>query len=169
MKVKLAKIDVRGYSKKDAARKQRDYVKRVRDYAAFLAGDCDFDWSAIVRMFSFKLNRFREHLLEHKAFEGYKEMAAEVKTAVDLLERVRTFDYEAEHLRAFYKKHGKPKVVPKNVDGVLSCEVLYRGKPASEATRRELLACAEMAYKAQKEDLEKALSLVAEKLLTWSC
>jgi hypothetical protein len=170
MRVKLGKLDMRGCNKKKAARRMKAYHQKVQDYALFLSEDYDFDWSSILRILSYKLKRFHDHVLDHKAFKGYEKKAADVKYAMDLIDRVRTHDYDEEHLKSFVEKYGEPTFQSyKESDGTDCLEVLYKGKPATKKMNRERIACSVAAAKAQQADVEKAFEFIGKNILTWWC
>ncbi len=170
--MKLPRMKVPGAKKKESREIQARYEKKVKEYADFLLDDGDFDWHSLVRMMHFKLVRMRDHMLEHKFFEGYEKVAAEIDEAASLLQRVMDDPYHDEVFADFYKKHGKSEMILGEPDekGNVPADFIYaNGKTATPAMHKEMRRLYKIEFKAKQKDIDKAFKMIGNKLMTWWC
>jgi hypothetical protein len=171
--MKLPKIKIPGVkSKKEAKEIQARYERKVADYIEFLVDDYDFDYGSLIRMMIYKMKRLRDHILEHKYFEGYKKVAKQIKTSIDLLTRVQEDVYHDEVFAKFYKKHGRPKMVygKKTEEGNYPVEFIYsNGKPATEEMSKEMQSLYKLEGEAKQSDLRLAFQNMEQNILGWWC
>ena len=80
-------------------------VKRFFDYAPLIWKDEDYDWSYIMYMLKYKIKRTREHIDEHKIFEGYEYKVSEMLEAEQMIERILKQDWLSDEFDAHMKKY----------------------------------------------------------------
>lgn len=151
---------------------RKEYEKKCKEYARFLRDDADFDWTYILLLLRYKLQRTRRCLLNGH-LEGAEKRAAEIQEVMDLLWKVTEHDYSGEALAAFYKKHGKPKpkLIP-HIKGASRVELIYKnGKPATAdslaAMSKEEHRLRQKAARSQIADLQKAFRIMLENIWGW--
>jgi hypothetical protein len=171
--MKLPKMKVPGAKGKERKWIQKRYEKKVKEYAAFLLDDGDYDWGSTLRMLRFKLERMRDHVLEHKMFVGYEKIAAEIDNAVKMLRRIEDDPYHDEVFAKFYKKHGgRPELIfgEKNEDGNYPAEFIYaNGKPATEAMSKEQRKLFKLEARTRHGEVKAAFKYIGENLMRWWC
>ena len=93
------------------------FIVRACEYAPILWNDADYDYSAILRMLQYNIERTGRQLEEHNVLLHSQKYAKQAKELVDLIEIVLTDEYaEAEHL-LHDQKWGKMKMVGVDIEG----------------------------------------------------
>lgn len=169
--MKIHKIRVPGAKGKEAKKIQADFEIKVGEWAAVLADDYDSDWGSVLTMLRFKLSRMSKHMTDHKFFEGYEEIAAEVDVAVGMLDKLMADEYEDKHLEAYYSEYGTPTMVLSGrADGMSTAQSIYpNGKPATKAMNRQLIKALHAAAREKQRDMMAAFVYIAKNLMKWWC
>lgn len=146
-------------------KREREQQKKIKEYSEFLKEDYDFDWAYFVYLMIFKLERMARCLAN-----GYNEnrmkRVAEIKEVVRLLKRVVGDNYHERAMRAFYKKHGRPKMIISKNSGAV--DFIYKnGQSASEKMRRELIELWRLEDELLQNDLDLAMKKLARRLRWW--
>lgn len=160
-----------GETKEHLAKRQKRYEKKMAEYAKFLIEDEDWDFAFIFHSLIYKLERTRDCIVKNKLIVRSDDVGKEINEVVVLLKKVVEDDYEAEFFKDYYKKYGKPKMVSKPVEGkegkLFQIEFLYKGKPATEAMRKEMRKLYKQAGAAKVADLHRAFKLMEDRIWGW--
>lgn len=157
--------------KRMSSRRKKEWEIKCRDYALFLKDDFDFDWTYILLLLRYKLQRTRRSI-EDGNHNDRKATAKEIAEVESLLWKVTEHDYEEEFLKVFHKKYGNPKMVLKEcvppIKHIKQMLFIYRnGKEATSAMNRKYMSLFREASSAKKEDLKKAFAIMSEKIWGW--
>ena len=152
-------------------REDKERSSALKAWARFLRDNHhDYEYPYLLRTIVFKLQRMRR-LLRHGHNADSQEVHDEILEVERLLERVLDHDYHAEAFVRFYAEHGRPtrRKIPVTERGkvLYRFDLLYGGKPATPAMRREMRRLCEQASRAEIDDLRKAFRLMAERLFGW--
>lgn len=147
-----------------------------KTWPTILKDVCDSDWSAIVEVLRYQLERTRKRIVGNDIVMDAKKIGRDIKKAEDLLQRLLDDPYHDEAFAGFNKKHGKAKLViveptpeeaRENPKRGSKIEFLHRGKPATEAMMDERRELYKLEQKLQQDDLNEALRIIGEGLLGW--
>jgi len=154
--------------------KEKAWKKKCREYSRFLKDDCDFDWTDVLLLLRYKLQRTR-NAVEAGYHNNKKKTAAEIKQVEKLIWRICEFDYQSDVFKQFYKKHGKPRAItvecnpPHKFFKRFKLVFSKNGKCKREtpAMARESKRLYLLADAMKKADLKKALDLINSNLFGW--
>jgi hypothetical protein len=154
------------------ATSRREYEAKLRDYRQFLRSDADYDSHFIIRLLRYKLQRTRDHLLEHNISMDAKKCAKEIKAVVDLLLRIENDVYHDELFRPFYKKYGRPRFIRQkgsDKNGSVGFLIKYAKETDRNrsAIRRESHRIMMKIDTLRQRDLNKALFLISKNIWKW--
>ena len=169
--IKVAKIKVPGADKKELEQIQKRYEKKVQEYALFLAEDYDFDYTSLLRVMIYKISRIRALILKNNIIADAEKIAAQMKEAIDILQKVIDDNYHEEVFKDFYTEHGHPDMVPveeERTEKSVPVKFIYKnGKEATQEMRKEQRKLYKLSYKMQYEDLKKAMAVVTKNIFSW--
>jgi len=145
------------------------FRRRMREWIGFLRDDHDYDYDYILAVLAYKLGRTRQYIKGHNLIKDAGKVAREIKEVEGLIRKVMADDYHEEVFASFYKKHGHPRRVTREAGprGLVECDILYGGKSATPAMRREQARLYEREDEARKADLRKAFDLMVERIWGW--
>lgn len=147
------------------ARQRRQ--EHARAWKAFLKDDVDWDYSAIVRMLIFKLERTRRCIVGNGIIADAPEVAQQIEQVVGLLKRVEADDYMDEISREHKKKYGTLKMIAGKGDGrSVPIKMVFR-KLDNKRAHDEHSRLYQLADQMRRDDLATAMMLMAEHLLGW--
>jgi hypothetical protein len=138
-----------------------NFIKKIWIYRKILWNDRDFDWAFIVSMLILKLDRTRNHILEHNLIESAQEVYDQISYVIERLERIASNSREDEALEALHTKYG---VTFDFKGGRFNCRV---SKGTEEDYNREFREWADKSAELNQQDLDEAFSYMAKYLKTW--
>ncbi len=152
--------------------KKQTHDKKLREYRKVLKDDEDWDWTYILRMLQYKLERTRKCIVANNIIVEAPKVARQIRAVEILLERVERDQYYDEITKDFRKKYGKIRMISgKREPGVASVSVQFkytRETPAnSKQIRRESLRLWRRAERMQHRDLRKAFNLMLRDIWGW--
>lgn len=147
---------------------------KVKCYSELLKEDYDFEWTYLLELMRFKLERMKKCIANGHLTER-KKRAKEIGEVISLLERIVKDDYLEKMMKPFHKKYGKPKVVETEVgDPIPGLGKVYQlgfiypnGKKETPAMSKEVHKIHLLADKAQQDDIDKAFALMAKNIRGW--
>jgi len=160
---------------KNIPRRKKAFKERLQAYAGFLSDDCDYDWSSILEILSFKLRRMSNAIGKHGCSMDRKKTAKSIQEVTRLLDKILNYDYHEDVFKDHYKKYGHPKMVTgkpnKNDKGKVTSypmDFIYKnGKPATEEMHEE----SRILYKQENDliqaDIDAAFIMIGKRLREW--
>ena len=84
--------DVGAFADEPSISKANATEQRLAEWTEFLSDDCDNDWVDLVALILYKLSRMREAIERSTTTPNKKRLAADIKKAEGLLEKVLILD-----------------------------------------------------------------------------
>jgi hypothetical protein len=175
--LQIAQLEkVPGESKKELERRQKNYEKTVHEYALFLTEDCDWDWSSLFDIMIYKISRMRKAILKailknNIIAADAEKICGQMQETETLLKKVLDDNYEDKAFKEFYDKYGHPKMV--SIDkgsgqrSTLIKFIYNNGREASNEMVAEQRILYQKATDLRDADIKKAMSIIAENVLSW--
>jgi len=144
--------------------------QKMADYARLLKHDGDFDYSCILDLLKFKLERTRRYIVGHHIVVDAGRIGQEIKEVEDLLGKVIKDDYDERFLSELTKKWGKLHYKnAKLPDGNYEFKYWHDKEDESNSGQihKETRAAYRRAFAARQADLRKAFALMAKNIWGW--
>jgi hypothetical protein len=82
------------------------WIKKSIEYAKFLRGDYDFDYSSMLKLLKYKIERMRKTIRNNNYVLKAEEICAQMEHAESLLQQLIDDDFGDEEYKAHNKKWG---------------------------------------------------------------
>ena len=82
-------------------------AQKYREWKEFLKDDEDYDWSYILRVLRYKLERTRKCIVANDIVADVKKIERQIQEVEKLLKKVEEDKYLEEELKILEKKYGK--------------------------------------------------------------
>ena len=138
-------------------------IRNFRDWAAIIWNDRDWDFEYLEIILIKKLKRMKAHHESEDAVAlGALDTAAEIGEVIDLLEKVRDFDYE-EEIDPYFHNWLVP-LTKYHIDEMLKNWGQQTPDEQESAKRKTTY---EQAEENKQADLDKAYGLIAKNIRKW--
>lgn len=149
---------------------KRETAKRIREWTKILKDDRDWDWTNILTIFIYKLERTANTLQNGSSVEGPKE-ARKIRKICKLISKVRDHDFEEEVRKRNDNLH-KTKVKLERepyTDKLTRVKFVYTLPKGytEEEYRADHLQATKLAQSLRKETLQEAFGMIVENLWNW--
>jgi len=158
--------------KTSRATKKAAFERKLREYRTFLRDDFDWDWTYILRLLTYKLERTRKCIVANNIIVAARRVAREIREVEQLLQRVIDDRYYNEIAKPFHRKYGRPKMVFGERDPRTKARAVTftyaRETPRTRAgIHHEAHRLHKQAEKMQRDDLNRAFALMQERIWSW--
>lgn len=144
----------------------------MREYRKVLRQDEDWDWTYILRLLHYKLERTRRCIVANDVIVEAPKVAKQIREVEVLLTRVEQDRYYDEISKDFRKKYGQIRIITsKKVPGARSAPVEFKYTRETSANakqiRKESLRLCRQAELMQRRDLKRAFELMFKNIWGW--
>lgn len=169
--VKAVRLPKRRRGGKEKSQRQLR-AEKLAAYKKLLKHDVDWDYSSILSLFIFKLERTRNCIRSNNIIVEAPAVCAEIDQCVQLLKRVEADDYLHELLKPINKKYGKRDIYFEKIADSTSSRMLLRYAKkltprqikAADAAHRQAYLQAEVM---RADELRLAMTIMAECMTGW--
>lgn len=152
--------------------KQATLKQKLKDYKKILTDDEDWDWTYILRLLRYKLERTRKCISANGIIKEAPQVARQIRQVEVLLDRVEKDRYFWQISKDFHKRYGRLKMVSgKSVPGRnYTTAILKFTKETTQNSKkihRQHRRLWEKAHKMQQDDLKTAFELMHKNIWGW--
>lgn len=155
----------------ESTSKRSSFAQKMKEYREFLREDEDYDWQYIIRLLRYKLERTKNHIVEHDIIDDATKVGKEIQAVVDLLKRIEEDKYFEELHKPFLKKYGNPKLVLEKCKNGTNSSITFKYSKETLKNRsqrmKEQNRLAKLEHQLRKKDLEQAFKLMSNNIFGW--
>lgn len=144
-------------------------IRKIVQYIPILWRDTDYDWAAILTLLAYKLQRTREHIVEHDIVMDAVEIHDQIKVCEDALYRLVAEDYISDKWDAHWVKWPHEDRVDLEIVSEGDVWTYRKTNPMCPEERNEFLALQAEEEKLRAEDAELFATTFAKHYRGWWC
>jgi hypothetical protein len=154
------------------SKRAQEHAKKMREYSKHLKDDFDWDYSYILRLLQYKLERTRKCIVSNNIVSSAPKIAQQITAVEDLLKRVIEDQYLDEIGAPFYAKFGRLKMSSRGTKkGEKFVPVTLKFEKETQRNsallRRKHIALMLKAERMRRRDLSKAFKLMEKNIWGW--
>lgn len=134
-------------------------IRRILQWIPILWRDEDWDFDYILRILRYKLSRTRETIISNNIIAEADQVAAEIRMAEQILERLEKNDYAEDLYAAIERDFGEHDLKRLTRTGV--------NDENSDEYRRRIVEASNAAQKARDADLDLLFRHLRERIEFW--
>jgi hypothetical protein len=158
--------------RRQKSEKKRRLERKLKEYKSVLSKDEDWDWTYILSLLKYKLERTRKCISSNKIIKDAPKVSGQIREVENLLNRVIEDRYFDEISKDFRKKYGHLKMISqKPIPGQLATTVTFKFTKETPQNAKRIHSLHHRLYlkaqKMQKDDLREAFNLMHKNIWGW--